>query len=76
MKRVSYTIPSCFLLRPIAFKLRLSIDLKTPTPQTDLIDHKQKMLEAGLKVSKFQHEFMKLSFLPKYEPKIERISAL
>ena len=29
-----------------------------------------------LKVSKFQNEFMKLSFLPKYEPKIVRISAL
>ena len=28
-----------------------------------------------LKVSKFQNEFMKLSFLPKYEPKIVRISA-
>ena len=29
-----------------------------------------------LKVSKFQNEFMKSSFLPKYEPKIVRISAL
>ena len=29
-----------------------------------------------LKVSKFQNEFMKPSFLPKYEPKIVRISAL
>ena len=28
-----------------------------------------------LKVSKFQNEFMKSSFLPKYEPKIVRISA-
>ena len=32
------------------------------------------MLE--LKVSKFQNEFMKSSFLPKYERKIVRISAL
>ena len=29
-----------------------------------------------LKVSKFQNEFMKSSFLPKYERKIVRISAL
>ena len=29
-----------------------------------------------LKVSKFQNEFMKFSFLPKYEPNIVRISAL
>ena len=29
-----------------------------------------------LKVSKFQNEFMTLSFLPKYEPNIVRISAL
>ena len=29
-----------------------------------------------LKVSKFQNEFMKSSFLPKYEPTIVRISAL
>ena len=29
-----------------------------------------------LKVSKFQNEFMKSSFLPKYQPKIVRISAL
>ena len=27
-------------------------------------------------VSKFQNEFMKSSFLPKYEPKIVRISAM
>ena len=29
-----------------------------------------------LKVSKIQNEFIKSSFLPKYEPKIVRISAL
>jgi hypothetical protein len=29
-----------------------------------------------LNASKFQNEFMKSSFLPKYEPKIVRISAL
>ena len=29
-----------------------------------------------LKVSKFQNEFIKSSFLPKYEPNIVRISAL
>ena len=29
-----------------------------------------------LKVSKFQNEFMKSSFLTKYEPKIVRISVL
>ena len=29
-----------------------------------------------LKVSKFQNEFMKSSFLPKYEQKIVKISAL
>ena len=29
-----------------------------------------------LKVSKFQNEFMKLSFLPKYEPNIVKISVL
>ena len=29
-----------------------------------------------LKVSKFQNEFMKSTFLPKYEPKIARIFAL
>ena len=29
-----------------------------------------------LKVSKFQNEFLKSSFLPKYQPKIVRISAL
>ena len=29
-----------------------------------------------LKVSKFQNEFMKSSFLPKYEPNILKISAL
>jgi hypothetical protein len=29
-----------------------------------------------LKVSRFQNEFMKSSFFPKYEPKIARISAL
>ena len=28
------------------------------------------------KVSKFQNEFMKTSFLPKYEPKIAKISTL
>ena len=30
----------------------------------------------AVKVSKFQNEFMKSSFLPKYEPKIVKISAL
>ena len=30
----------------------------------------------ALEVSKFQNEFMKSSFLPKYEPNIVRISAL
>ena len=30
----------------------------------------------GLKVRQFQNEFMKSSFLPKYEHKIDRISAL
>jgi hypothetical protein len=29
-----------------------------------------------IKVSKFQNEFMKSSFLPKYEPNIVKISAL
>ena len=29
-----------------------------------------------IKVSRFQNEFIKSSFLPKYEPKIVRISAL
>ena len=29
-----------------------------------------------LKVKQFQNEFMKSSFLPKYEPKIVKISAL
>ena len=29
-----------------------------------------------IEVSKFQNEFMKSSFLPKYEPKFVRISAL
>ena len=29
-----------------------------------------------IKVSKFQNEFMKSSFLPKYEPNIARISAM
>ena len=29
-----------------------------------------------IKVSEFQNEFMKSSFLPKYEPNIVRISAL
>ena len=33
-------------------------------------------IAAILKVSKFQSEFMKSSFLPKYEPKIVRISAM
>ena len=32
--------------------------------------------KATVKVSKFQNEFMKSLFLPKYEPKIVRISAL
>ena len=31
---------------------------------------------AELKVSKFQNEFMKSSFLPKFEPNIVRISVL
>ena len=31
-------------------------------------------LSGPLKVSKFQNKLMKLSFLPKYEPKIVRIS--
>ena len=33
-------------------------------------------LPQNLKVSKFQNEFLKTSFLPKYEPNIVRISAL
>ena len=33
-----------------------------------------KYYERTLKVNKFQNEFMKSSFLPKYEPKIVRIS--
>ena len=33
-------------------------------------------LALGLKVSKFQNEIMKLSFLPKYEAKVVRIFAL
>ena len=37
---------------------------------------KIKMWTGLLKVSKFQHEFMKSSFLPIYELKIVRISAL
>ena len=35
-----------------------------------------KFTKIAVKVSKFQNEFMKSSFLPKYEPKIVRISAL
>ena len=34
------------------------------------------ILARRIKVSKFQNEFMKSSFLPKYEPKIVGISAL
>ena len=30
------------------------------------------LVETSLKVSKFQNEFIKSSFLPKYEPKIVR----
>ena len=36
----------------------------------------EKNIKALLKVSKFQNEFMKSSFLPKSEPDIVRISAL
>ena len=35
-----------------------------------------KVKDLKLKVSQFQNEFMKSSFLPKYEQKIVRISAL
>ena len=38
--------------------------------------YRKNVKTAFLKVSKFQNEFMKSSFLPKYEPKIVRISAL
>ena len=34
------------------------------------------MIKLSLKVSQFQNEFMKSSFLPKYEQKIVKISAL
>ena len=34
------------------------------------------LFPSHLKVSKFKNEFMKSSFLPKYEPSIVRISAL
>ena len=40
---------------------------------------KRKLLQEvqeDLKVSKFQNEFMKSSFLPKYEQKVVKISAL
>ena len=40
-------------------------------PLTCELGHRQ-----PLKVSKLQNEFMKSSFLPKYEQKIVRISAL
>ena len=36
----------------------------------------RKKIALSLKVSKFQNEFMKLLFLPKYEQQIARISAL
>ena len=37
---------------------------------------KEPAVKASLKVSKFQNEFMKSSFLQKYERKIVKISAL
>ena len=39
--------------------------------QSKIFDHNR-----GLKVRKFQNEFIKSSFLPKYEQKIVRISAM
>ena len=39
--------------------------------QSKIFDHNR-----GLKVRKFQNEFIKSSFLPKYEPNIVRISVL
>ena len=42
-------------------------------PQTCILQWKS---GTGLKVNKFQNEFMKSSFLPKYEPNIVRICAL
>ena len=34
------------------------------------------LVDLGLKVSKFLNEFLKSSFLPKYEPNISRVSVL
>ena len=45
-----------------------------PDNLTDL--HNLKIPKYVLKVSKFQNEFMKSSFVPKYDSNIERISAL
>ena len=41
-----------------------------------VLDIGKRFMKSALKVSKFQNEFMKSSFLPKYEPKIVRISAM
>ena len=46
--------------------------MKTSKKQKQLVDYNKLDF---LKVSKFQNEFMKSSFLPKYEPNIVRISA-
>ena len=48
--------------------LMLSDETRIPLKNIDKI--------ALIKVSKFENEFMKSSFLPKYERKIVRISAL
>ena len=45
------------------------------SPRSNFVSGILQFLNFALKVSKFQNEFMKSSFLPKYEPKIVRISA-
>jgi hypothetical protein len=50
--------------------------IESPVPSQERAHHTFSQIIGLLKVGKFQNEFMQSSFLPKYEPKMVRISAL
>ena len=76
-KKISFVLMVCILeiQNIIWFKTHAKNDLfgsYTTMKSTTLVT----LVDQSLEVSKFQNEFLKSSFLPKYERKIVRISAL
>ena len=71
--KFSHSAQSVFLAKrkPVKKLWRLSKNYEDDLLK--LLTYQEKKIALSLKVSKFQNEFMKSSFLPKYEPKIVRM---